>query len=231
MLLYNCFYILHIIVIKCSNKNSEIFEQNCCHIRSPRLPSVNSTEQNQLSNRIHSIYILQRQGEDNFWARDTLIKHRVTIPRMSARVQLNGLRSYRQHRNNGKEERKERRIYIYANAIWVQNPSRENVPSLNSRRGLSPAYRFSPAKWPANRKREFVDHSRPSSRDRAATIGGSRATRGWPGVAISQIDPGHERNLFLSSPCDPRSSPSPSLFSHLSFSFSLLSHLFSSPRN
>lgn len=28
-----------------------------------------------------------------------------------------------------------------------------------------------------------------------------------PRVAISQIDPGHERNLFLSSPCDPRSSP------------------------
>lgn len=45
-----------------------------------------------------------------------------------------------------------------------------------------------------------MDHSRPSSGSRLAN---RLAALVDPRVAISQIDPGHERNLFLSSPSGP----------------------------
>lgn len=79
--------------------------------------------------------------------------------------------------------------------------------------------RFSPVKWPANREREFVDHSRPSSRDRASPIGGSRATRGSTSGHQSDWFRPREKSLSL-EPLWPEIVPLP--FSLLFLSFYLV---------
>lgn len=73
-------------------------------------------------------------------------------------------------------------------------------------------YRFSPTKWPINRKENLLITRGPRAEiEPRQPIGGSRATRRSNRVAINQLDPGHERNLLLLTPL----SPSPLRYSTL----------------
>lgn len=78
----------------------------------------------------------------------------------------------------------------------IRNDSQINRPT---RRTFSPIPIFTD-QAAGQSKRELVDHSRLSNGDRGSPIGGSRATRRSNRVAINQLDPGHERNLLLSTP-------------------------------
>lgn len=155
-----------------------------------------------------------------------MIKGGVTISR--ARVRLNGLRPYREQRNNERERReKERKGRIH---------SEYNMSKIHIANGPSRVDRDEEDFLP---RTDFHRRSgRPIGKENLWITRGpraeieprqsaARAPLVDPRVAISQIDPGHERNLFLSSTRDPRSLPPSS--SSLSLSLFLYLCPFSSP--
>jgi len=139
--------------------------------------------------------------DDNFWARDKPIKNEATTVSRACSTEL--INEWRDKETT--KEKKRKSEYIHTSKIRLASGSlcvdRHFLPRTDFHRRSDRPIGIENL-WITRGPRAEIE-----PRQSAA-----RAPLVDPRVAISQTNPGHERNLFLSSPCDPRSLVPPSLF-------------------
>lgn len=148
-----------------------------------------------------------------------MIKGGVTISR--ARVQLNGLRPYRDRETTRERREKERKGRIHTSEYNMSKIHIANRPSRVDRdeEDFLPRTDFHRRSGrPIGKENLWITRGPRAEIEPRQSV--ARAPLVDPRVAISQIDPGHERNLFLSSTRDPRSLPPSSSSLSLCLSFS-----------